>query len=628
MATLEAERVTACYNLALGAKAGTLRLRAQDTMTRVLAADGVEAETNFDIPARSLDELATEFASPHVSLLKIDVEGFEAEVLAGAAGLLAAQAVDMIYIEAGLDPETRQQTYYRAIEDYLRAHGYRMFRIYEQHNEWATDLPVLRRVNLAFISDKFADGNPLRLSTELFALRKDHDELQRTLAESRRALESLRAEAAAAAERVAGRDRALAEREAARLEAARREAELEAELADQAEALKAAERKRAEAARQLAQLTEELDRLKSYGRTLETRHLDMLESETWRIMEPARRTIRLLTGRRPPVPFTPRLVDRRGAPARPGAAGGAEAAPKLSRGEAQKTANQLIALAGKWDYPALVAKEAQFARHERLDQFFFLRRFSRLLATKRLSAFAEASALHDQIEARLGQKHSWLIDFFGPQVYLRYTIDASTALTRVGRLDEAQLLRGRGAGATRRERRAPAAPGGNALALRARGGARRSRRGDDHGRACEAPTPCSGPISTCGRAQRPRRRSRPGWPSIRGWRWPPSPPPRGSGDFPAYRTWLNRYFEAQGLIRSPARGRRALRLRRAGGERRADEPGRAARQRGDDDLRQRRDARLRGAVAHRPDPRQPGDPHRRRLQRRWHARPAGRARRR
>ena len=247
VAALEAERVTTCYNLALGAEAGTLRLRAQDTMTRVLAAGAARstAETDFDIPARSLDALAAEFVAPHVSLLKIDVEGFEAEVLAGAAGLLAAQAVDMIYIEAGLDPENRQQTYYRAIEDGLRAHGYRLFRIYEQHNEWATDLPVLRRVNLAFISGKFAEGNPLRLSKELFALRKDHDELQRTLAEA--AGRSSRARRAAAARESPGatgrgsaRPRARGAPRRARGGTRRRAEALEAARAEHRRALEAA----------------------------------------------------------------------------------------------------------------------------------------------------------------------------------------------------------------------------------------------------------------------------------------------------------------------------------------------------------------------------------------------------
>ena len=194
-----------------------------------------------------------------------------------------------------------------------------------------------------------------------------------------------------------------------------------------------------------------------------------------------------------------------------------------------------------------MAKEAQFARHERLDQFFFLRRFSRLLATKRLSAFAEASALHDQIEARLGQKHSWLIDFFGPQIYLRYTIDASTALTRVGRLDEAQLLvdgalAPLGANAALLQHRAemlwPYAPeaaradlaaattmGAHAGAYALLGAYLDVRTGAAAPEAFEA-----------------RMAEHPGMALVA------AAAASGRGDFPAYRTWLNRYFEAQGLI--------------------------------------------------------------------------------
>ena len=344
VANLEAERVVACYNIALGAETGMLRLRAQDTMTHVLAGDGAQpSEADFEIPARTLDALASEFVAPHISLLKIDVEGHEIEVLAGAAGLLAAQAIDMIYIEAGLDPENRQQTYYRTIEDRLRAHGYRLFRIYEQHHEWATDLPILRRVNLAFFSGKFAEGHPMRLSKELFALRRDHNELHRTLAERDKTLETTRTEAATAvaalnaiearaaeakAEHDAALDAARSETTAAvaalrlkhdELERMRveRDKALQTAQAEARHALQAAESRAAETAQALARTKTELEGLRTYCRTLETRYIALLESETWRIMEPARRTIRFLTGKRPPAPFAPRLVELAGGTAHP-----------------------------------------------------------------------------------------------------------------------------------------------------------------------------------------------------------------------------------------------------------------------------------------------------------------------
>lgn len=76
-----------------------------------------------------------------------------------------------------MDPDTTQQVYYRKIEDALHAHGYRLFRVYEQTHEWPTDNPLLRRVNLCFMSGAFAASHPYRLSRELFRVRREHEKL-------------------------------------------------------------------------------------------------------------------------------------------------------------------------------------------------------------------------------------------------------------------------------------------------------------------------------------------------------------------------------------------------------------------------------------------------------------------
>lgn len=223
-ATDMAGRIT-CHQFALGDRPGRLTLRDADDMTQVIGVAGTGfAETAgtfgpsgpgpsspglnvphpgpraFEVEATTLDALAESFTARRISLLKIDVEGYEAEVIAGARGLLADQAIDMIYIEAGMNPEGTQQTHFRVIEDALNAHGYRVFRVFEQKNEWPEDSPLLRRLNVAFMSPRFAAAHPLGLSAKLLKIGKENEALRqvhKTREEERRA--SIATQAAAAA---------------------------------------------------------------------------------------------------------------------------------------------------------------------------------------------------------------------------------------------------------------------------------------------------------------------------------------------------------------------------------------------------------------------------------------------
>ena len=255
------------YNMAMAEKPGRLRMAAAKTMTKVLVGQeerllATDADADvFEVDCATLDELSSRFTERRISLLKIDVEGFEDRVLAGATGLLADQRIDMIYVEAGMNPEGTQQCYYRAIEDILAGHRYRLFRIYEQHFEWMQDSPLLRRVNMAFMSQRFADANPYRLTLELFQVQKELNEarsdnvsLKRTHAELERAHDMRLAEQQA---RLHEQEARLHEQQARLDEAERTRATLQIRLGDQ--------QARAEEAMQtaLAQATQECGQLRA-----------------------------------------------------------------------------------------------------------------------------------------------------------------------------------------------------------------------------------------------------------------------------------------------------------------------------------------------------------------------------
>lgn len=163
-------RATA-YNLAISRESAGMALLAMDsspTMSRIVNVNDVfdlssgSSNNRFEVKSVSYDSLAKGFwgGGASVGLVKIDVEGHELSVIEGAASSLKNESIDVIYIEAGLDPGNTQQTYYRKIEDALAQYGYKIFKIYEQKNEWIDDSPLLRRINLAFFSNKFARFHP------------------------------------------------------------------------------------------------------------------------------------------------------------------------------------------------------------------------------------------------------------------------------------------------------------------------------------------------------------------------------------------------------------------------------------------------------------------------------------
>ena len=175
MAAVEKKpRQLVCYPFAVSDCSGVLSLNPKKNMSQIVTAV-MDADTKLaQVEAVTLDQMMNRFTDEHISLLKIDVEGHEMHVLRGASTLLQKQKVDMVYIEAGLKPEGGQQCYYRLIDDVMLSNGYRLFRIFEQQYEWLSDSPVLRRFNLAYLSESFANTVPVRVVDEVYMLKTQY----------------------------------------------------------------------------------------------------------------------------------------------------------------------------------------------------------------------------------------------------------------------------------------------------------------------------------------------------------------------------------------------------------------------------------------------------------------------
>ncbi|MCS3937081.1 FkbM family methyltransferase [Salinibacter ruber] len=124
----EARNVKVCQT-AVGNETGTIRFRGGDD-NRATARRATDGDSSvISVPCTTLDDYVEKTGIDEIALLKVDVEGYEADVLRGSEELLQEQKVNAVYFEvcpalereAGFEPGTAASILVRA--------GYRLHRI-------------------------------------------------------------------------------------------------------------------------------------------------------------------------------------------------------------------------------------------------------------------------------------------------------------------------------------------------------------------------------------------------------------------------------------------------------------------------------------------------------------------
>lgn len=163
-----------CFQLAFGSLKGTgeMVLQGSSDMFYLLEQSKEKSFDNLQKESVMIDTL-DDFCFTHniesINYLKIDTEGGDLDVLKGAMRMLTEQKVDIVQVEAGMNPSNDRHVSFEALKAFLELHGYYLFGVYEQVNEWPTRSPNLRRTNPVFISQQLIEKNrgPMKTDTKL-----------------------------------------------------------------------------------------------------------------------------------------------------------------------------------------------------------------------------------------------------------------------------------------------------------------------------------------------------------------------------------------------------------------------------------------------------------------------------
>jgi FkbM family methyltransferase len=146
------------FQLALGDSSGKTKIGldpVHPTTCRIGHGDWFE-----EIVVETLDDFCAANQVEEIDVLKIDVEGYELQVLHGAKKMLSQQAIAIIKAECAVDPDSKYHAQFNDVCNFLLPLGYRLFGIYEQYECWQKRLPALRRFDAAFVCDRLAEQRP------------------------------------------------------------------------------------------------------------------------------------------------------------------------------------------------------------------------------------------------------------------------------------------------------------------------------------------------------------------------------------------------------------------------------------------------------------------------------------
>lgn len=128
-----------CHPLALGAKNSTAKIALHADITMATLQQESQSGANItgyeEVTVQRLDDFCAAHHITRIDCLKIDVEGYEMDVLRGAQNLLSTGAILALYCEIvfnNKNPE-RRWTEFEEINTHLRSLGYDCCGIYEYY---------------------------------------------------------------------------------------------------------------------------------------------------------------------------------------------------------------------------------------------------------------------------------------------------------------------------------------------------------------------------------------------------------------------------------------------------------------------------------------------------------------
>lgn len=145
-----------CFHCALGAAEGRVSLVeiGQDSSRNFVTNEFLSAGADEGVNLRPLDQVLREVNVEKVDFLKLDVEGFELEVLKGARGHLNGQKIRVIQLELDDRSLARSGSCSGGVSDMLCGFGY-------HRAEWSHGDRCFRPADRASFNTFFVAGNEL-----------------------------------------------------------------------------------------------------------------------------------------------------------------------------------------------------------------------------------------------------------------------------------------------------------------------------------------------------------------------------------------------------------------------------------------------------------------------------------
>lgn len=138
------------FNCAFGDRDEAMQINITDNSTGSSITHYKNAKTET-ISVCTLDAFSKDNAIQRIDFMKVDTEGFELEVIAGAQQMLQTQRINILYIEAAPYRTKRHFVSFAEIVEAMRKHDYDLFGIYEQQPHWSGKNSILY-FNPVFIS--------------------------------------------------------------------------------------------------------------------------------------------------------------------------------------------------------------------------------------------------------------------------------------------------------------------------------------------------------------------------------------------------------------------------------------------------------------------------------------------